>query len=140
MTPYFFLLIGSCCQQKLLAHITLQSRRGWCYGSMWVILGHSAVVTKKSGQPMLRLERGTLSWYAQTTASPYISLLFLLTHSWQHPMHNFHKNSFKNKHCNHQRIQNCDTITLTISSVNLPWRWSPKHVLPREWHLPGCSF
>ena len=58
----------------LLAHITLQSRRGWCYGSIWVILDHSAVVTKKSGQPVPRLEGGTEllcpTASHQTTASP----------------------------------------------------------------------
>ena len=39
---------GSCCQQKLLAHITLQSCRELCYGSMWVMLGHSVVLPKIS--------------------------------------------------------------------------------------------
>ena len=33
-----FLLRDSCCQRKLLEHIALQSRREYCYGSMWVIL------------------------------------------------------------------------------------------------------
>ena len=38
------------------------------YGSMWVILGHSAVVAKKSGKHVPGLEHGTLSWYAQPLA------------------------------------------------------------------------
>ena len=77
-----FLLNGSCSQRKLLTHITLQSRRGWCYRSMWVILGHSAVVTQKSGQPVPRLERGTLSWCARpltTSASPKVSQFAILS-------------------------------------------------------------
>ena len=40
---------------------------------MWVILGHSAVVTKKSGQPVPRLERGTLSCYARPLVAELVA-------------------------------------------------------------------
>ena len=36
---------------------------------MWVILGHSVVVAKKSGQPVPGLERRNLGWYARPLAT-----------------------------------------------------------------------
>ena len=45
---------------------------------MWMILGHSEVVAKKSSQHMPGLEHGTLSWYAQPLATRPPSSLFII--------------------------------------------------------------